>query len=141
MITNFMPHGVCYLWEPPVLWLHVLSDAGIAAAYFMIPLLLIRAMRKNLLPFGGLFFMFSAFILLCGLTHVMKIVTVWFPVYYWEGAVAASTAVVSLWTALVFLNVLRKHSFLLPSATLLELRRLTMVVQNITPPLGPSPTS
>ena len=131
----FMPHGVCYLWTPSVLWLHVVSDAAIALAYFMIPLLLIRAMRKNLLPFGGLFFMFSSFILLCGMTHVMKVITVWFPVYYFEGGLAALTAAVSLWTGLVFFNILRKHRFLLTPATLLELRRLTTAVQD--PPSGP----
>jgi EAL domain-containing protein (putative c-di-GMP-specific phosphodiesterase class I) len=34
---SFIPHGHCYLWMPEVLWLHVMSDAVIAAAYFSIP--------------------------------------------------------------------------------------------------------
>jgi len=30
----FMPHGHCYLWQPGVLWLHIVSDALITLAYF-----------------------------------------------------------------------------------------------------------
>ena len=29
---NFMPHGMCYLWQPGVLGLHVISDALITLA-------------------------------------------------------------------------------------------------------------
>ena len=34
------PHGICLLWEPELIWLHVVSDALIAAAYFSIPAVL-----------------------------------------------------------------------------------------------------
>ena len=32
--NGFMPHGYCYLWNPGLVWLHVLSDSLIALAYF-----------------------------------------------------------------------------------------------------------
>lgn len=38
---NFMPHGHCFLWQPDILWLHVVSDACIVLAYFSIPFALI----------------------------------------------------------------------------------------------------
>jgi hypothetical protein len=28
----FMPHGYCYLWNPWLVWLHILSDSFIAIA-------------------------------------------------------------------------------------------------------------
>ena len=34
---GFMPHGMCYLWRPDILGLHVTSDALIVLAYFSIP--------------------------------------------------------------------------------------------------------
>jgi hypothetical protein len=34
---NFMPHGMCYLWQPGVLGLHVVSGTLITLAYFAIP--------------------------------------------------------------------------------------------------------
>src|SRR5262245_60069160 len=29
---NYLPHGYCLLWQPEIVWLHVLSDAAIATA-------------------------------------------------------------------------------------------------------------
>ena len=28
-----MPHGMCYLWQPGILSLHVIADSSIALAY------------------------------------------------------------------------------------------------------------
>ena len=38
---EFMPHGHCYFWKPGLLWLHIVSDALIAVAYYSIPLTLL----------------------------------------------------------------------------------------------------
>jgi len=35
--NDFMPHGYCCLWNPGLVWLHVISDALIALPYFTIP--------------------------------------------------------------------------------------------------------
>jgi light-regulated signal transduction histidine kinase (bacteriophytochrome) len=34
------PHGICLLWRPQLVWLHLVSDAVIGVAYFSIPLAL-----------------------------------------------------------------------------------------------------
>ena len=71
---DFMPHGHCFLWKKDILYLQVLSDAGIAIAYYLIPLLMFYLIRKRTdLPFKSLFVVFGAFILLCGTTHVLAI--------------------------------------------------------------------
>jgi PAS domain S-box-containing protein len=94
-----MPHGYCFEWRPDVLFLHVTSDACIGFAYYCIPLVLMYFIRKRKdLPFPGIFWLFSAFILLCGTSHLMSILVIWHPVYYAEGYVKAATAVVSLAT-------------------------------------------
>jgi hypothetical protein len=36
----FMPHGHCYLWEPALVWLHGVSDALIALAYYVMSVML-----------------------------------------------------------------------------------------------------
>lgn len=44
---GFMPHGHCFLWTPSLLRIMALADLGIALAYFVIPLVLILAMRDR----------------------------------------------------------------------------------------------
>jgi signal transduction histidine kinase len=99
---GFMPHGHCYLWTPDVLWVHVGSDALIAAAYFSIPVALVMLVRRREdLVFNWMFLLFGAFIFFCGLTHVFNIWTTWYPVYRLEGFVKLVTGVVSAATALL----------------------------------------
>lgn len=98
--SAFMPHGHCYLWQPALLWSHVSSDAIIALAYFSIPItILYFVSRRKGLSFGWVGYLFAAFIVLCGITHVIGIVTVWKPIYPLEAMIKVATAVVSIFTA------------------------------------------
>ena len=45
--NGLMPHGFCYQWKPALIWLHSVSDALIALAYFSIPIALIHLVRKR----------------------------------------------------------------------------------------------
>jgi signal transduction histidine kinase/CheY-like chemotaxis protein len=90
---------LCYLWDPAVLWLSVISDSLIAAAYYAIPFLLFYFVRKRQdVAFKGIFVAFGMFILACGSTHLMGAVTVWNPVYRLEGVIKAITAAASVAT-------------------------------------------
>jgi len=94
------PHGICLLWDPELIWLHVVSDACIAAAYFSIPFALaILVIKRRDLKFGWVYWAFAIFIMACGLSHVLSIYTLWVPVYGVEGMVKAATAVASVFTA------------------------------------------
>jgi PAS domain S-box-containing protein len=104
--TDFMPHVLC-LRTPPVVWLHVTSDGLIALAYFLIPVALFRLVQKHQdLTFHWTFFLFAAFILSCGGTHMLAIVTLWTPIYRFEGVIKAITALVSIATAFLLLRIL-----------------------------------
>lgn len=102
---SFMPHGHCYHWQADILWLNVGSSALIALAYFVIPAVLyvFAVNNKKALPHKDLLYLFMAFILLCGFTHVVEIYTTWYPAYLFQGWVKAATASVSVITALVLL--------------------------------------
>ncbi|AFZ08672.1 multi-sensor hybrid histidine kinase [Oscillatoria nigro-viridis PCC 7112] len=101
-----MPHGHCYLWQRNLVGLHILSDGLIALAYYSIPIILIYFVRQRQdTPFQKVFFLFGAFIIACGTTHIMEIWTLWFPIYWVSGGIKAITALISIYTAseLVFL--------------------------------------
>jgi signal transduction histidine kinase/CheY-like chemotaxis protein len=93
-------HGFCLLWEPGLIWTYTLSDAAIALAYFSIPAALLYVARKRSeLMIRPLLWLFAAFILLCGTTHWLDVVTLWWPWYGIQATVKAATAIVSVMVA------------------------------------------
>lgn len=99
--NQFMPHGHCYLWQPELVWLHVVSDSLTAVAYYSIPIMLVYFVRQRRdVPFDWIFWMFGAFIASCGTSHLMEVWTLWHPAYWVSGVIKAVTAAVSLYTAL-----------------------------------------
>ncbi len=115
MLMDGMPHGYCLLWNPSLLWLHAGSDAAIAAAYFMIPLSLLRYSRARPdVSINNVYFSFAAFILLCGTTHLLAIYNIWVPNWWLSGSVKAATGVASIGTA-VLLTRLVPQVIALPS--------------------------
>lgn len=87
--------------------LHVLSDLIIGLSYFAIPVSLWMVVRRDRELRAMRLFM--AFIFLCGLTHLWSIYTTWVPAYYLEGMFKAATALISLWTALVFPGMVKAY--------------------------------
>src|SRR6201994_4562663 len=124
--SMFSPHGICLLWEPELIWLHVSSDAVIAAAYFSIPVALsIFVAKRRDVDFGWIFWAFAIFIMACGFTHVLSIVTLWVPIYGIEGIVKALTALASGVAAAILWPLLPKI-LALPSPAQLRAAQLAL---------------
>ena len=118
--NGFIPHGHCYLWQTGLVWLHIISDATIALAYYSIPFLLIYFISKRKdVPFNGVFLLFGAFIIVCGTGHLMEIWTLWHPDYWIAGVLKALTAIISIYTAFA-LFFLMPQALTLPSPAQLE---------------------
>ncbi len=104
--TDFMPHGHCFFWQRDVLWLTILSDSMVFLSYMAIPMVLVFFVRRRKdFAFNWVFYMFAAFIVLCGLTHGMAIVTLWTPVYRAEALLKAMTGFVSVATAIMLVKL------------------------------------
>ncbi|MCW6051107.1 response regulator [Lyngbya sp. CCAP 1446/10] len=98
--TQYMPHGHCYLWQTPLVWLHVTGDFLIALAYYSIPAMLIYfILKRRDVPFSGIFALFSTFIVLCGTGHLIDIWTLWHSAYWLSGIEKGITGLVSCYTA------------------------------------------
>ena len=126
---DFMPHGFCYLWDPKIMWLHVISDGLITLSYYCIPIVLIYFIRKSRdLPFNRIFWMFGTFILACGTTHLMEIWNVWHGSYLLAGVIKAITAAVSVITAAMLIPLVPKV-ISLPGQMDLQGREITQRTQ------------
>ena len=127
--SYFIPHGHCYLWKPGLVGLHILSDSLISLAYFLIPLELIYIVKKRKdIPFDWLFMLFGSFIVCCGITHIMEIWTLWHPDYWLSGLLKAITAIVSLCTASVVVDLIPKI-LAIPSPDQLAAANLALQVE------------
>jgi len=92
-----------------LLWLHVISDVLIFLAYFSIPVAIIYIVKKRKdLAFGWLFYLFGAFILCCGITHIFSVYNIWVPEFYSSGIIKAITAFVSVLTAVLLWPLIPK---------------------------------
>ncbi|GAB2986288.1 hypothetical protein GCM10027049_26940 [Mucilaginibacter puniceus] len=103
---------VCGTWSEFHGWLYIFSDLLIWASYFAIPVLLILLVkRRKDLPFLGVIHLFIAFIILCGLTHLLDALLFWWPAYRISAILRFATGVVSAITVIALYRVLPKiHS-------------------------------
>src|SRR5712672_203816 len=117
---DYMPHGMCFLWQPELIALHVASDSVIALAYYSIPVALgYFVWKRTDLAFPVIFVLTSLFILACGTTHLMGVWTLWFPDYRVDGGIKAVTALLSIGTAIAIWKVM-PLALALPSTGQLE---------------------
>ncbi len=104
---SYLPHRFFYLASPGLIWTNSSADAVIALSYLVIfAALVFLATRlraiEDLRPYLWIFLAFATFILVCGGTHAMEIVTLWLPIYSFSAAVKFLCGIASLATAILF---------------------------------------
>ncbi len=84
------------------------------------PVIIVRyiASRANV-RFHKIYFLFAAFILACGFTHLLDAITFWYPVYRFNALVRFITGMIS-WTTVYYLIKLLPTAFSLKTAGELE---------------------
>lgn len=106
----FSPEGFparwhCGLWTDFHGWFYIFSDLAIWCSYMVIPYFVLRLLwQKRGIPVPGILWFFSAFIMLCGLTHMMDVIMFWYPVYRLNALVRFLTAVFSWATVIALFN-------------------------------------
>jgi signal transduction histidine kinase len=99
---SFMPHGHCYLWSTPLVWVQFTTNMLIGLSYVAISTVLTLFVRRGRdLPFRWVYVCFGLFIIACGLTHFMDALVIWQPRYWLDGALRIVTAIASVGTALM----------------------------------------
>ncbi len=101
--TNWPARWQCGNWSETDGWVTIISDSLIFTAYLSIPLLLLFFLSKRReIPYKKFLLLFSAFILLCGFTHLTEVIIFWDPVYRFAGFLKLLTGVVS-WVTVIAL--------------------------------------
>lgn len=105
--SDFPPRWRCGTWSRPLGLLHIISDIAIFASYVAIPAMLVFFVRKRVdAPFSKIFWLFGAFIIFCGVTHLMEAIIFYWPAYRIAGVLKFCTAVVSLLTSVALIRVI-----------------------------------
>jgi len=105
--SRYIPHRYCYLAQPGLVWTNALTDLLIGVSYciiFTCLMLVVRKLRRipEMRPYLWIILSFGAFIIACAGTHLMDVITIWWPFYPLSAAVKVLCAAISAPTAIYF---------------------------------------
>jgi len=101
--SDWPPRWHCGKWSELHGWLYIISDLMIWSAYFAIPIVILRFISKrNDIRFIKLYFLFAAFILTCGITHLLDAISFWIPAYRLNALTRFVTGILS-WTTVYYI--------------------------------------
>ncbi|MEO5571147.1 MAG: ATP-binding protein [Bacteroidia bacterium] len=118
--SGFPPRWHCGQWTEFHGWFYIISDLLIWSAYFAIPIIIVSYIsRRKELRFHRIYFLFAAFILACGLTHLLDAIIFWYPFYRLSALIRFITGVLS-WLTVYNLFKMLPAAFSLKSSKELE---------------------
>ena len=107
--ADWPPRWVCGKWSDFHGWLYIGSDVTIWLAYFIIHVVIIWFVQKRPnVPFLPVFWLFAAFIIFCGATHILDAIIFWWPAYRLSALIKFLTAIISFATVFALIRDLPK---------------------------------
>ena len=120
-MSTLTPHGACLLWKPELIWLNAISDSLIGAAFFATALFLaLLVWRRRDLQFAAAFLAFGIYIMACGVTRLLSVLTLWVPAYGIEGMIKGVVAFMSVGIAAALLLLVLPRLLVLPGRNQLQ---------------------
>ena len=109
MITvPLMPHAVCWASAPKLIWTMVITNFITFVSYFIISFTLVylsqRTRRVIARDWAYFVIGFALFIVACGTTHLLEVVTTWIPVFWIDAWVNVITAALSAYVAIMLIR-------------------------------------
>jgi signal transduction histidine kinase len=118
--SSFPARWNCGEWSDFHGWFYIISDLMVWSAYFAIPAIILSYIyKRNDVRFHRIYFLFAAFILSCGSTHLIDAAIFWVPMYRLSALSLFITGVVS-WTTVFYLVKLLPNALSLRTAEDLE---------------------
>jgi signal transduction histidine kinase len=100
---TLMPHAVCWRADPHLIWVMVITNAITFVSYLSIccTLLFLARRTRRVIARDWAWFVvgFALFIVACGSTHLMEVVTTWVPWFWIDAGANIVTALLSAYVA------------------------------------------
>jgi signal transduction histidine kinase len=112
---SLMPHAVCWAAAPGLIWTMVVTNFITFLSYLTICCVLLylaRRTRKVLARDWAYFVVgFALFIVACGSTHLLEVITTWNPIFWVDAATNVVTAVLSASVAVMLIQRVTRLAF------------------------------
>lgn len=113
--VTLMPHAVCWRQDARLIWTMAITNFVTFLSYTTICCTLLAMARRTrrVIARDWAFFVvgFALFIVACGGTHLLEVITTWTPAFWIDAWLNILTAVLSGYVAIQFIARLRKISF------------------------------
>jgi signal transduction histidine kinase len=112
---SLMPHAVCWSADPALIWTMVFTNLVTFFSYLTIALTLLYLVRRTgrLIVRDWAYFVvgFALFILACGSTHLLEVITTWTPIFWVDAWTNIVTALLSGYVAMMLIRRVNDISF------------------------------
>ncbi len=106
--VSLVPHAVCWAAEPKLIWTMVAANAVTFLSYVSICVTLLVLVRrtKRVIARDWAYFLvgFALFIVACGSTHMMEVITTWVPAFWVDAGANVVTALLSAYVAVMLIR-------------------------------------
>src|SRR5580658_8557075 len=113
--NSLMPHAVCWASDPGLIWTMVVTNLITFLSYTAICctlLFLVQRTRRVIARDWGYFVVgFALFIVACGSTHLLEVITTWVPIFWVDAATNIITALLSAYVAFMLIQRARAVAF------------------------------
>lgn len=107
-IVPLMPHAVCWASAPKLIWTMMVTNLITFLSYLTISFTLVYLARRTgrVIARDWAYFVigFALFIIACGSTHLLEVVTTWIPVFWIDAWVNIITALLSAYVAIMLIR-------------------------------------
>jgi signal transduction histidine kinase len=105
---SLMPHAVCWAVDPRLIWTMVITNLITFLSYLAIAVTLTYLVRRTKIilarDWGYFLIGFALFILACGSTHLLEVITTWIPIFWADAWTNILTATLSAYVAIMLIR-------------------------------------
>lgn len=105
---SLIPHAVCWAAAPKLIWTMVITNAITFLSYSTICITLLFLVRRTtrviVREWAYFAIGFAAFIVACGSTHLLEVITTWSPIFWVDAATNIVTAILSAYVTIMLIR-------------------------------------